>query len=94
MTGDDENSLPYRLFLTDRQVITPHKVFANKSSASIKLKTTQLPKIMESGQILDRLLGILTKVGLPFMKKCTPVVSQEYVDNNRVNSSNNNRKSP
>lgn len=38
MTGDDENSLPYRLFLTDRQVITPYKVFANKSSASIKLK--------------------------------------------------------
>ena len=42
--------------------------FANSSSANIKLSKTQLHKIGQSGEFLDRLLGPLLKTGLPSVK--------------------------
>ena len=44
------------------------KAFANKSSTGIKLSKTQLPKMIQSGGFLGRLLGPLLKAGLTLMK--------------------------
>ena len=44
--GDDETNFLYKLLLTDRQVASLRKVFANKSLANIKFSKTQLPKII------------------------------------------------
>ena len=47
------------------------KAFANKSSTGIKLSKTQLPKMIQSGGFLGRLLGPLLKAGLTLMKNVT-----------------------
>ena len=36
MVGNDKNKFPHELLLTNRQVLSLHKSFANKSSADIK----------------------------------------------------------
>ena len=53
-----------KLLLTNRQVSNLCKAFANHSSADIKLWKTQLPKVIQSGGFLGRLL----KAGLPLIK--------------------------
>ena len=63
--SNDENNLPHKLLLTNRQVSKPCKAFANNFSANIKLKT-QLHKIGQPGGFLGR---SLLKTGLPLMKK-------------------------
>ena len=70
MIGDsnDQANFPHELLLTDRQVSSSRKVFANKSSVDIKFSKTQLPKMMQSGGFLVKLLGSLLKTGLPLMK--------------------------
>ena len=40
MIGDNENSFPHKLLLTNTQVSNLCKVFANNSSANIKLSKT------------------------------------------------------
>ena len=47
------------------------KAFANKSSTGVKLSKTQLPKMIQSGGFLGRLLGPLLKAGLTLMKNVT-----------------------
>ena len=64
----DETSFLHKLLLINRQVANVHKVFANKSSTNIKLSTTQLFKMIQSGEFLSRLLVPLLKIGLPLMK--------------------------
>ena len=59
---------PYISLLTDGKVSILQKAFANNSSVDVKLSKTQLSKIMLLGRFLDRLLGVLIKVGLPLMK--------------------------
>ena len=54
--------------MTDRQVLSLRKSFANNSSADIKLSKTQLSKMIQSGGFLSRLLGPLLKTGLPLIK--------------------------
>ena len=51
MIGDsnDETNFPHELLLTDRQVFSVRKAFANNSSADIKFSKTQLSKIIQSG---------------------------------------------
>ena len=44
------------------------QAFANNSSANIKYSKTQLHKIGQQGEFLDRLLVLLLKTGLPLMK--------------------------
>ena len=66
--GDDETNLPYKLLLTNRQVLNLSKAFANHSSTDIKLSKTQLSKIIQSGGFLGRLLGPLLKTGLSLIK--------------------------
>ena len=68
MIGDYETSFPHELLLTNRQVASVRKAFANNSSTDIKLSKSQLSKMMQSGGFLGRLLGPLLKTGLPLIK--------------------------
>ena len=58
---DDKINFPYELLLTNRKVANLWKAFANNSSNDIKLSKTQLPKMIQSGGFLCRLLGPLLK---------------------------------
>ena len=66
--SDDNTNFPHELLLTNRQVANLRKAFANHTSADIKLSKTQLSKMIQSGEFLDRLLGPLLRTGLPLMK--------------------------
>ena len=66
--SNDENNFPHKLLLINTQVSKLRKVFANNSSANIKLSKTQLHKIGQSGGFLGRLLGPLLETGLPLSK--------------------------
>ena len=65
---DDETNFPYKLLLTNRQVVNLRKAFKNYLSADIKLSKSHLSKMMQSGGLLGRLLGLLLKTGLPLIK--------------------------
>ena len=60
-----------RLLLTDRQVVSRCKTFANKSLAKIKFSKTQITNIIQSGGFLGRFLRPSMKVSLPLMKMCS-----------------------
>ena len=68
MIGDDETNFPHKLLLTNRQVANLCKAFANYLSLGIKLSKSPIPKMIQSGRFLGRLLGPLLKTGLPLMK--------------------------
>ena len=68
MIGNNETNFPHELLLTESQVSNLRKSFTNNSSADIKLSKTQLPKMIQSGGFLSRLLGPLLKTGLPLIK--------------------------
>ena len=61
MIGDNETNFPHKLLLTNRQVSNLRKAFANYSSTDIKLSKTQIPKMVQSGGFLGRLLHPLLK---------------------------------
>ena len=65
--SNDENNFPHKLLLANAQVSKLRKDFANGSSVNIKLSKTQLHKIVQSGELLGRLLGPLLKTGLPLI---------------------------
>ena len=66
--SDDKSNFPYELFLTNRQVASLCKAFANNLSANMKLSKTQLLKIKQLEKCIGILLGPLLKTGLPLMK--------------------------
>ena len=66
--SDGKNSFPHQSLLTKRQVANLGKAFANNLSANIKLSKSQLSKIVQSGEVLDRLLCSLLRTGFPLMK--------------------------
>ena len=68
MIGNNDNKCPHVLLLTNRQVSNFRKTFAKNSSTDIKLSKIQLPKMIQSGGFLSRLLGPLLKTGLPLIK--------------------------
>ena len=68
MIGSNETNFPHELLLTDRQISSLRKSFANNSSINIKLSKTQLSKMIQSGGFRSRLLGPLLKAGLPLIK--------------------------
>ena len=69
MIGDsDEANFPHELLLTDRQVSSIRKAFANNSSTNIKFSKTQLSKMIQSAGFLGKLLGPSLKIGLPLIK--------------------------
>ena len=61
MIGNNETNFRHELLLTDRQFSNLRKSFTNNSSADIKLSKTQLPKMIQSGGFLSRLLAPLLK---------------------------------
>ena len=69
MIGDshDDANFPHELLLTNRQAFSICKAFSNNSSADIKFSKTHLPKMIQSGGLLGRLLGPLLKTGLPLI---------------------------
>ena len=56
------------MFLTNPQVLSLHKPFANDSSANTKLSKTQLHKVAQSRGFLGRPSGPLLKISLPLIK--------------------------
>ena len=65
--SNDENIFPHKLLLTNTQVLSLRKAFANKSSASIMLWKIELHKTGQSRGFLGRLLGPLLKTGWPLI---------------------------
>ena len=68
MIGDSNDNFPHELLLTERQVSSIRKAFANNSSVDIKFSKTQLSKMIQSGGFLGKLLVPLLKTGLPLIK--------------------------
>ena len=66
--SNDETNFPPKLFLTYRRIENLCKVFANYTPVNIKLSKIQIPKMIQSGGFLGRLLGLLLKTGLPLIK--------------------------
>ena len=67
MTNDKTN-FPNESLLTDRQVSSIRKAFANDSPVDMKFLRTQLSKMIQLEGFLGKLLGPLLKVGLPLIK--------------------------
>ena len=66
--SNDKTNFPHELLLTNRQFSSIRKAFANNSSVDIKFSEAQLSKMIQSGGFLGKLLGPLSKTGLPLMK--------------------------
>ena len=64
--SNDETNFPHKLLLTNRQILTLTKAFANHTSVHIKLSKAQLTK-MQKGGFLKSLMPLL-KSGLPSLK--------------------------
>ena len=82
MIGDsnDKGNFPHELLLTNRQVYSIHKAFANSSSVDIKFSKAHLSKIIQSGGFLGKLLGALLNTGLSLMKSViTPLAKSVLI---------------
>ena len=82
MIGDynDKTNFPHELLLTDRQVSSIRKTFADNSSVDIKFSKIQLSKVIQSGGFLGKLLGPLLKTGLPLVKNViTPLAKSVLI---------------
>ena len=79
MIGNNETNFPHKLLLTEKQVSSLRKSFANNSSADIKLSKTQLSKMIQSGGFLSRLLGPLLKTGLPLIKNVIKLLAKSVL---------------
>ena len=77
--SDEESNFPYKLLLTDRQVLRLCKAFANNSSANVKLSKTQKSKIVKSEEFLGSLLQPLLKPSFPLMKNALKPLSKSVL---------------
>ena len=64
--SNNETNFPHKLLLTNRQILSLRKAFANHTSADIKLSKAQLTK-MQKGRFLTFLTQLL-KSGLSLLK--------------------------
>ena len=85
--SNDENTFLHKLLLTNTQVSKLGKVFANGSSANIKLSKTQLHKIGQTGGFLSRPLGPMLKTGLPLIGNILKPLAKGVLITIRINSS-------
>ena len=85
--SNDENTFLHKLLLTNTQVSKLGKVFANGSSANIKLSKTQLHKIGQTGGFLGRTLGPMLKTGLPLIGNILKPLAKSVLITIRINSS-------
>ena len=65
--SDDKINFPHELLLTNSQAANLREIFKNYLSTDIKLSKAQLPKVIQEGGFLGRLLSPLLKTGLPLM---------------------------
>ena len=65
--------------LSNGQVSNLRKAFANHLSADIKLSKTQLSKMIQSGEFLDRLLGLLLKTGLSLLSNVIKLLAKSVL---------------
>ena len=82
MIGDSnkKTNFPHELLLTNRQVSSISKVFANNSSVDIKFSKAQLSKMIQSGGFLGKLIGPLLKAGLQLIKSViTPLAKSVLI---------------
>ena len=81
MTGNsnDETNFHHKLLLTNRQVASLPKTFANDLPTNIKLSKTQLSKKIQSGGFLGRLLGPLLKTGLSLMENVIKKITKSVL---------------
>ena len=82
MIGDSNNktNFPHELLLTNRQVSSIRKAFANNSSVDIKFSKAQLSKMIQSGGFLGKLIGPLLKAGLQLIKSViTPLAKSVLI---------------
>ena len=77
--SNDETNFPHKLLLTTTQVSTICKAFANGSSANLKLSKTQLSKMVQLRGFLFRLLGPLTKTGLPLIENVYKSLAKSFL---------------
>ena len=75
----DKGNFPHELLLTDRQVSSIRKAFANNSSVDIKFSKTQLSKMIQSGGFLGKLLGPLLKTGLSLIKNVITLLAKSVL---------------
>ena len=64
--SNNETNFPHKLLLTNRQILSLRKAFANHTSVNIKLSKAKLTK-MQKGEVLKFLMPLL-KSGLPLLK--------------------------
>ena len=64
--SNNETNFPHKLLLTNRQILSLRKAFANHTSVDIKLSKAQLTK-MQKGRFLKFLMSLF-KSGLPLLK--------------------------
>ena len=64
--SNNETNFPHKLLLTNRQLLSLRKAFANHTSVDIKLSKAQLTKMQKGGFL--KLLMPLLKSGLPLLK--------------------------
>ena len=77
--SDDETNFPHKLLLSNRQVSSLRKALANLVLTNIKLSKTQLPKMIQSGGFLGRLLGPLLKTGLTLIKNIIKLLAKSVL---------------
>ena len=78
--SNDKVNFPHEILLTNRQVSSIRKEFANNSSVDIKFSKAQLSKMIQSGGFLGKLLGPLLKTGLPLTKSViTPLAKSVLI---------------
>ena len=73
------NNLPHELLLTTRQKTKLRNAFETNMSTDITLSETQIPKIIQSGGFLGRLLGPLLKTGLPLIKNVIKLLAKSVL---------------
>ena len=64
--SNNEANFPHKLLLTNRQILSLRKAFANHTSVDIKLTKAQLTKMRKEGFL--KFLMPLLKSGLPLLK--------------------------
>ena len=73
------NDLPHELLLTTRQKAKIRNTFNNNTSTDIKLSKAQINKISQSGGFLGKLLGPLSKTGLPLIKNVIKPLAKSVI---------------
>ena len=77
MIGDsnDKTTFPHELLLTNRQVSSIRKAFANNSSVAIKFSKAQLSKMIQSGGFLGEIPWSFIKNRITIDEKCNYSIS-------------------